>query len=124
MSWKALFAAWLAVVVVSIALTAGAQSTVGSIYGTVTDPSGAAIPSAAVSVKEVHTGVTQNGVTSGKGEYVFPTINPGDYAVTVTASGSSRRPRPALPSMPTSTFTFPSPCRSVGPASRWRWKPV
>ncbi len=72
---------------VSIALTAGAQSTVGSIYGAVTDPTGAAIPNASVAVKDVQTGVTQTNVTNGKGEYLFPTINPGDYTVTVTAPG-------------------------------------
>lgn len=64
-----------------------AQSTDGSIYGAVTDPSGAAIPGARVAVKDIHTGVTQSNETNSKGEYLFPTVKPSDYTVTVTAPG-------------------------------------
>ena len=64
-----------------------AQTTDGSVYGTVTDPSGASIPGAKVVIKDVHTGVTESGVSNDKGDYLFPTVLPGDYTVSVTAAG-------------------------------------
>lgn len=64
-----------------------AQSTTGSVYGAVTDPTGASIPAATVTVKDVHTGVTQSTTTNGSGEYTFTTVNPGDYVVTTAANG-------------------------------------
>src|ERR1700761_3852948 len=64
-----------------------AQSTTGTIYGAVLDPSGAAIPGATVTARETHTGVVQTQTTNASGEYTFPTVNPGDYTVTGSASG-------------------------------------
>ena len=67
--------------------TALAQSTVGSIYGNVTDTSGALIPNVTIVVKNVQTGVEQTTTANGSGEYTFTSINPGDYAVTSSATG-------------------------------------
>lgn len=64
-----------------------AQSTTGSIYGTAVDSTGAAIPSALVTVIETRTGTTQTQTTNGTGEYVFPTLKPGDYTATINAPG-------------------------------------
>lgn len=71
----------------SVTFILRAQSTTGSVYGAVSDPTGASIPAATVTVKDVHTGVTQSTTTNGSGEYTFTTVNPGDYVVTATASG-------------------------------------
>ena len=64
-----------------------AQSTTGSIFGAVVDPSGAVIPNATVTAKEIHTGLTQTQTSDSSGAFVFPTLNPGDYSLTAVASG-------------------------------------
>src|SRR5579862_3607881 len=57
-----------------------------SITGTVTDPSGAVVPNAQLSAKNVQTGAVYAGGTSGTGNYVIPIPN-GDYELTVTVKG-------------------------------------
>jgi hypothetical protein len=63
------------------------QSTTGSIYGTVADPSSAIIPNTPVTAKETGTGFSTTVQANGAGEYVFPALNPGNYSVTVKVSG-------------------------------------
>ncbi len=63
-----------------------AQVTNG-ISGTVTDPSGAAIPGASVSVTNEATGVVTHAVTTGVGAYAVTGLNPGFYIVAAEASG-------------------------------------
>lgn len=59
----------------------------GSISGTVTDPSGAAVPSAVVELTLPATGATHRQTVNGVGQYVFPTLAPGEYKVQVSAAG-------------------------------------
>jgi len=61
--------------------------TLGEITGDVTDPSGAAIPSATVTVTNIGTNVTRQTTTNTSGIYVFPDLVPGTYDVKVDASG-------------------------------------
>ena len=60
---------------------------VGTIVGTVTDPSGSAIPQARVTAVRVDTQVAQTTVTTGAGTYAIPNLPVGTYEVTVEASG-------------------------------------
>ncbi len=79
------FVACLSVIIIT---TAAAQSiTSGDITGTVTDPSGAAVPDAAVTAVNTNTNATQNAVTNAQGSYRFAFLAPGSYSVTVTAKG-------------------------------------
>ena len=65
-----------------------AQSVItGAVSGTVTDPSGAILPNAAVTLTNTATGDTQTGKTNASGVYLFPLLQPGDYTVTVQESG-------------------------------------
>jgi Carboxypeptidase regulatory-like domain len=64
-----------------------AQSGKGSLSGTVTDASGANVAGAKISAKNAQTGVTLETVTTSAGLYVFPTLDPGAYTVTVEQSG-------------------------------------
>lgn len=64
-----------------------AQTTTGSIYGTVTDTSGAVIPNATVIVTNVQTGETHSAQSDGSGNYVFPALNPGNYTVSAKTGG-------------------------------------
>ena len=59
----------------------------GSIQGTITDPSGAAISNAAISVTSPETGYKHDLVTDKSGFYSIGPLNPGNYSVTVTSSG-------------------------------------
>lgn len=60
---------------------------VGTIGGTVTDPSGAVVPSVTVTVTEVGTGYSRSATTSGEGYYVIPSLRPGRHTLTAEAPG-------------------------------------
>ncbi len=66
-----------------------AQEAGGTIVGTVTDPSGAAVASANVSIKNIATGVERSVSTNDDGLYVAPNLVPGNYEIQVTATGFS-----------------------------------
>ena len=63
------------------------QAVFGSIAGTVTDPSGAAVPGAKVSITETGKGVTYNTVSNDSGNYVQSHLAVGTYDVRVEAPG-------------------------------------
>ena len=59
----------------------------GTIKGTLTDPSGAAVTGAQVTVQQLTTGGTRSATTDDHGVYVIPDLQIGTYTVTVTAQG-------------------------------------
>src|SRR5436853_7767053 len=67
--------------------TAMAQGS-GTIQGTVTDPSGAIIPQASVTAKNVATGVETTRQTTAAGVYVLSPLAPGEYRVSAAATAS------------------------------------
>jgi hypothetical protein len=69
------------------AVAAHAQSFRGSIVGTVTDASGAAIPGAQVKVFSPGTGLSRNVTTNDLGEYVASELPVGSYSITVGMAG-------------------------------------
>jgi hypothetical protein len=78
----------LAGLILTLPNAARAQSlTSGDIAGTVTDPSGAALPSATVTLKNNDTGATQTTTSSSTGAYRFSLLNPGNYSVSASAQG-------------------------------------
>jgi len=70
-----------------LAAAAKAQSTVGTIYGSLADSSGAKLPNATVTIKDVKTGVQQTKTADSHGDYQFTAVNPSDYEVIVTLDG-------------------------------------
>jgi hypothetical protein len=58
-----------------------------TISGTVTDPSGAVIPSATVTATQTQTGTASIVKSGGDGNYVFPALLPSNYSISVSASG-------------------------------------
>ena len=59
----------------------------GTILGIVTDPTGAAIPGANLSVRNVDTGLVRNTETQADGSYRVPELPIGTYDVTVEKAG-------------------------------------
>jgi hypothetical protein len=71
-----------------LSIPAVGQSLVsGDIAGTITDPSGAVVPNATVTLKNTGTGQTQTATTNSSGAYRFSLLPPAQYTVTATASG-------------------------------------
>src|SRR2546425_1180488 len=70
-----------------LSVLAGAQKDTGSIVGTVTDPSGALVANAQVTVKDVERGGTFVTHTNESGEFVAGAQKIGRYTVTVEHPG-------------------------------------
>ena len=68
-------------------VSAHAQEAGGTVTGTVSDPSGAAVVNANVTIKNVATGVGREITTSDQGFFTAPNLIPGTYEITVTAAG-------------------------------------
>ena len=66
---------------------AWAQSTFGSIVGTVRDPSGAAVAGAAIIAKETDTGISASSLSNADGLYEFPNLKPGRYLLAAAKQG-------------------------------------
>jgi hypothetical protein len=69
------------------------QSNQGAIAGTVLDPSGFAVANASINAIGVDTGSQYHAISTGAGIYSFPSVNPGAYNVTVTATGFKKETR-------------------------------
>ena len=67
-----------------------AQRDLGTIAGTVTDPTGAAIPNAKITITEVATNESYTLTSNSSGEYVRPALKPGTYTVAAEAQGFRR----------------------------------
>ena len=59
----------------------------GAILGVVTDSSGAAVPNAAVSVKNLNTGLSASATSDESGNFEVLALPIGSYSVTVTLPG-------------------------------------
>jgi hypothetical protein len=64
-----------------------AQGAGATISGTVTDPSDGVVPNAALSIKNVATGIDRQIITDASGVYNAPNLQPGTCEVTVSAPG-------------------------------------
>lgn len=58
-----------------------------AIEGTVTDPSGAVVPDAQVTLTNLDTGLSQSAQTNSEGLFRFPSLGPGRYKVSATKLG-------------------------------------
>ncbi|MFY9979328.1 MAG: carboxypeptidase-like regulatory domain-containing protein, partial [Candidatus Sulfotelmatobacter sp.] len=80
----------LIVICLSGALPVWAQSTsTGSVAGTITDPSGAVVSGATVTMTDPTTNIVRTATTNATGRYFFADVTPGTYNISVSKAGFS-----------------------------------
>ncbi|MGO9272905.1 MAG: carboxypeptidase regulatory-like domain-containing protein [Terriglobia bacterium] len=75
------------ILTLSLVLAAGLFGQNTYVTGSVTDPSGAAIPSASITLTNSETGLQRNTVSDSQGRYTIPQVPPGKYRIDARASG-------------------------------------
>ncbi len=81
------FAVTMLALLIFFALPAHGQVSGGSISGTVAGESGAVMPDVRISVQDVSTGLARTATTNSAGLYNVPDLAPGNFEMTVSASG-------------------------------------
>jgi hypothetical protein len=76
----------LCAVAILFSATAFAQVETGQIAGTVTDETGAVVPNATITVKNLASNAQRTAQSSAVGDYIIVGLVPGTYQVTVTSS--------------------------------------
>src|SRR2546427_10301172 len=71
----------------ALSVSSRAQAVYGSIFGTVTDPQGARVVGAIVTVTDLTKNVTTSGQTNESGNYIVTHLIPGRYRVKVEQQG-------------------------------------
>src|SRR5215510_1582768 len=74
----------LGIVIVMSSVAAVAQLTTGTITGTVTDQSGAAVPGAMVTLKHTETGVSRTALSGETGKYEAFSLPTGTYEISAS----------------------------------------
>ena len=94
-----------------------AQSTSsGVVAGTVTDPSGAVVNGATITLTDVATGTARTSNTNNAGHYVFVDVPPGSYNVTISKQGFATVKAPNLQVLVGQATTFNTPLQVGGTA--------
>jgi len=78
------------VVLVGLAGFAYGQGTSASLTGYVTDPAGAAVAGATITVTNIDTNLTQSAKTDSVGTYLIRPLPIGNYTLTIEAAGFAR----------------------------------
>ncbi|MBV9085672.1 MAG: carboxypeptidase regulatory-like domain-containing protein, partial [Acidobacteriaceae bacterium] len=107
-------AALIAALLLGIALTLPAQTTSGSITGTVVDPQGAAVPGATVIATDIDRNTTLTGKTDTAGNFVFPQALPSRYTITVKSQGFKKYEERGLVLLANSVLSVPPIKLEVG----------
>jgi hypothetical protein len=64
--------------------------TFGQITGQISDSSGAAVPDAAITLKNISTDALRHTVSTASGDYTFPSLPPGTYSIAAEKQGFKR----------------------------------
>jgi outer membrane receptor protein involved in Fe transport len=73
--------------ILALGTAASAQTFRGTILGTVTDSSGASVPGANVTIRNIDTGLVRTVVTSDDGSYAAPELPLGNYTISIEKAG-------------------------------------
>jgi hypothetical protein len=103
---KLLYIGLAALLSLGIVSQAFAQST-GTIRGTITDPSGAAIPNATVTATATNTGLTRTAASNDNGIFVFSSLPIGAYSLKIAAKGFATQQRPGITLITGQTIDLP-----------------
>ena len=76
-----------AILVLTMLCATGLFAQTTSITGTVSDPSGAVIPSASISIVNIETGAQREAAADAQGRYTIQQVVPGTYKLTAKAAG-------------------------------------
>jgi hypothetical protein len=87
MTWQILRVSLVGFLALSLAYP---QTDTGRIAGTISDPSGAVIPSATVTIKNEKTGESRKATASQSGQYLVTLLPPSTYDITINAPGMSK----------------------------------
>ena len=77
-------------------IVAWCQTSTGSIRGTVTDATNAAVPNAKITATDVDRGLNYPTTADSAGRYIFPGLPPAKYSVTVEATGFEKTTQAAF----------------------------
>ena len=78
---------FLGLLTISLVLAASLVGQTTSLNGTVTDPTGAAIPNAAVTIVNIQTGIQRSTTADSQGRYTMAQLTPGTYKLTAKVPG-------------------------------------
>jgi hypothetical protein len=86
------FLNWIAAVAIgvwaaAVMPSAHGQTVTGSIYGTISDTSGAIIPETNVTITNTDTGQSLSTLSNASGAFVFPVLDPGNYKISASVVG-------------------------------------
>ena len=104
----------LSVLFVFLCFCAGLFAQTTSLNGTVTDPSGAVIPSAVITIANLETGLERTEQSDTGGRYVFAQLPPGNYKLTAKAAGFSDVVIDKIELLVNQPATIPIPFVKVG----------
>jgi len=77
-------------------MTGSALAQTAQLSGVISDPSGARIPKASVTILHKDTGIARDTVSNEDGYYTAPLLQPGNYMVTVKAAGFATQVRTSV----------------------------
>src|SRR5688572_23581346 len=86
----------LFVLAIALASVALAQTTSGSIAGTISDANQGAVANATIKITDESRSFTLSGTSDGEGRFVFPQVPPGTYKLSVEATGFKKLERTGL----------------------------
>ncbi len=107
----------LFILALALATMTAAQTTSGSIAGNINDSNNAAISGATVKISDAGKGFTLAATTDNEGRFVFPTVPPGTYTMTVEAAGFKKLERTGLLLVANDKLTLGDIALNVGTAS-------
>ena len=110
----------LALVLVVAALPMRAQ-TLGEITGRIVDASGAAVPSASVTLVNSATNFERETLSNGTGDYTFPSLAPGIYNLKISHQGFKTSESQGVEVQVQQTAAWISPCRWANFRESVRW---